>query len=804
MYRQHRILLPALMVMVLVGCMPTTDSRIRGRILLWHSGGESEAIVFDELIQRFEEIYPDARVLRTLIPEGELREQYVTSARSGLGPDVFIGDSAWIRELAADRLIKPIDGLNVEISNYLSTAVVNVTLDGSLYGVPYSLAPVALYYNPDLVDEPAGTLGELITQAETVGLALNTSFVGSFWGTQAFGGRLFDEQGRVLLNQGGYASWLSWLRDARGSSGVSASSDRDTLVRLFTNGQVGYYVGTPDDLTRIRDAEIPVAVAQLPSGQGGTSGPLLEVDAFLFSPNSPGVATRTAAAFAQFVTSNSQGATLARRAGVVPANARVRIDSRAFPVITGFIAQSRTAVAMPNTEQMALLLENGEQTVSRVLDDISDPAQAANELTQLVNDAIGLESVEIVQRDRCTLRGDLIVWHSWGGADERALQMIVDEYRERCPRVTIELLRISPVSSLVNGYINLYETGVAPDVMLIPSREVHPLAIEQQIATFPNSESLQQFIPTTVEVMRHQGAVYGLPLTLDATVLYANSDRMTDPPTLIDNLLTEAANGSGVIIPIGFDDAFWGISAFGARVFDDSYRVILHTTGFDQWLAWLAEAQITPNVTLVNTTAAGADAFINSDNAAYLIASQEVLATVRDAIGIESLTIAQLPDGPAGDALSLVDAEGFVVNATLEDTQRELALDFITFATNADSQMIILENTDYIPTNVNLDMEDYPLKMGFRTEAARAFVLPGVMQREQLLAHGDRVYREVLEEGVDPAMAAVDFAVSVNQANGFEIIPTATPTPVDAAASTEIAPDNSMPLATEEAPVDGQ
>ena len=184
---------------------------------------------FDESFDDFLIIHPEVTIIRSSVVYDELLEKFKTDAQLGLGPDLLIGPSFWVPELAEMGLIQDLsDRDDINTSIYLSTALSTLHYrpdDGDkegLYGLPMSLGTTVLFYNTNLVNDlPPTTLSALLDQtAEGNKVALDTSFTGAFWGIQAFGGRLFDQEGRVVLDQGGFANWLGWLKAAsrRGGS----------------------------------------------------------------------------------------------------------------------------------------------------------------------------------------------------------------------------------------------------------------------------------------------------------------------------------------------------------------------------------------------------------------------------------------------------------------------------------------------------------------------------------------------------------------------------------------------------------
>ena len=377
---------------VLAGCGRQESKQLSGRILVWHSRSETETAALERIFDKFTGIYPGVDVISVRVPPQELRERYKRAAALGLGPDLVVGPSAWIPALADAGVIRPIGTLPVATDAYLPNALANASYRGELYGVPFSLHPVALYYNSKLVEAPAKTLPDLLSQAEQgQNVAITTLFDKAFWGVPAFGGRLFDDDGRVALDEGGFADWLNWLKKAQDAPGMFLSRDEATLLDLFLEQRVAYYVAGPAILPMAWEklGEENVGVVPLPAGPEGPAGPFLRVEALMFNTSSSERQANLALALSQFLTNAEQSATLVREVGLVPANRRVRVDRRAYPAVGGFVTQSYSAVSVPNTPQMDLISELADSIYTQVLEGVLDAADAAKQITERVDESFG-------------------------------------------------------------------------------------------------------------------------------------------------------------------------------------------------------------------------------------------------------------------------------------------------------------------------------------------------------------------------------------------------------------------------------
>ena len=171
-----------LTVSLLIACTSAPETGfIEDRILVWHGWSGAEEAALQVLVNDFTSLNPNARVIvanpwsaeRDLLQlEGEglatlqdlLLGRFTWRAQLGLGPDLLIGPSDWVRQLANAGLIQDLSGRVDDTSSYLSSAVETVRYQppgqsaAGLYGLPLTLETVALYYNKTMITTPADTL----------------------------------------------------------------------------------------------------------------------------------------------------------------------------------------------------------------------------------------------------------------------------------------------------------------------------------------------------------------------------------------------------------------------------------------------------------------------------------------------------------------------------------------------------------------------------------------------------------------------------------------------------------------------
>ena len=115
--------IPLITTILLIACGSNTpvDSEQEGRILLWHQWSGADEETLNELLDMFNEVYPEITVISISHTSAGLKESFIDAATRGFGPDVMIGSQLWTPELADAQLIRPVGRKTRSIQNLILT-----------------------------------------------------------------------------------------------------------------------------------------------------------------------------------------------------------------------------------------------------------------------------------------------------------------------------------------------------------------------------------------------------------------------------------------------------------------------------------------------------------------------------------------------------------------------------------------------------------------------------------------------------------------------------------------------------------
>lgn len=187
---------------------------------------EGHQIAFDKVIQDYNASQSKYEVTVKYVPFADFKKQLSIGASADELPDIAILDSPDHASYVQMDIFEDLTG-KFDVSNFYEGTINSCTVDGKLYGVPFGVNCLALYYNEDMLKEAncevPTTWDELMTTAKALttdsvtGLALCSvqneegtfNFVPWLWSTGATSYDIDNENGiraltfiQNLINEG--------------------------------------------------------------------------------------------------------------------------------------------------------------------------------------------------------------------------------------------------------------------------------------------------------------------------------------------------------------------------------------------------------------------------------------------------------------------------------------------------------------------------------------------------------------------------------------------------------------------------
>ncbi|ABP53280.1 extracellular solute-binding protein [Salinispora tropica] len=387
----------------------TTDPATMKAELTWWdtSDPKNEGPVFQELIARFNQTYPNVKINYQSVPFGEAQNQFKTAAQAETGaPDILRAEVAWVPEFASLGYLYALDGseLLADESDFLATPLASNKYDGKTYGVPQVTDTLSLMYNKKLLAE-AGvaaaptTWAELKTAAQAVkqktgadGLYLNPAGYFLLPFLYGEGGDLVDVPAKkIVIGSDQNVAGLKIAKDLIDSGAAvppPATDSYGTMMTLFKEEKVAMIINGPWEVNNVAQAPTfggveNLGIAPVPSGSARAGGPVGGHNYTIWSGMSE-EKVEAAVAFVAFMSSTESQAFLAEKLGLLPTRkSAYEIDAvLSNPIVTAYQPAVEAAVGRPWIPEAGQFFDPLDQMATEVLIQNRDPKAALDEVAK--------------------------------------------------------------------------------------------------------------------------------------------------------------------------------------------------------------------------------------------------------------------------------------------------------------------------------------------------------------------------------------------------------------------------------------
>jgi maltose-binding protein MalE len=327
-------------------------------------------------------------------------------------------------------------------------------------------------------------------------------------------------------------------------------------------------------------------------------------------------------------------------------------------------------------------------------------------------------------------------------------------------------------NDLPQSYTDAVLAGGGPDIVLSASwwlGELVAAGVVQPLDDLIAPDELAVYWPATLDNLRHDGTLYGLPTHFELVSLYYNQALVAPDqfPATTEAWLALAqqnsAQGSGLYASLYH--LYWGLPAYGAQLFDETGLVILdRTEGAAGFLTWLASMSKTPGTFVDPDYGMLLDRFKKGEYA-FFVDGPWAIDELRGALG-DNLGVTLLPAGPAAPAQPWLNADGIFLNPRSTADQQERALAFARFITSDASGEILARTARRLPANRNVNVDEDPLLQGFMQQAAQSQSMPALTEMENAWGYGGDMLLKVINDVGDPQSIVAETTTLINEANG--------------------------------------
>ena len=325
----------------------------------------------------------------------------VTAIAGGKGPDVMYGlphDNLGNFQKAGQLAAVP-SGI-IDAAAYVPQSIAATSYDGKQYAVPVSMEAIGLFYRTDKVKgTPPATFEDLRTQAKG-GLGFKYD-IKNFYFTYGFiganGGYVFKDKGNgaldpsdIGLGNDGAKNAYQLLQDLVVSDKLMTKDESgDTAKAAFQKGTSAFYISGPWDVDGFKKANVPFAVAKIPSVNGKAFTPFIGVQAAFVNSKTTDAKQKAAWDLIKKLQTDLP-LQLFKVGNRIPAQKALLGDStvKADANVAAFAASAQDGTPMPNIAAMAAVWGPAGGVLALLAQNKITPAAAADKVVKDIKDGI--------------------------------------------------------------------------------------------------------------------------------------------------------------------------------------------------------------------------------------------------------------------------------------------------------------------------------------------------------------------------------------------------------------------------------
>ncbi len=352
-------------------------------VVLWHAYSDQERTALEANAAAWNSAHPDTPLTLVFVPHDAFADKLSSAIPRGNGPDLFIYPQDRIGDWADAGVIEPLEFWvdDARADRFGDDALGAMTYHDSLWGLPFAIKTLALYYRTDLVAQPPKTTDELLALAPQMkarhGFALayaNVDLYGHSPWLHGFGGRVMDDHGKLAIATPEAAAALAFARQLVTTGAVPDDAQDPLVASLFNDGRAATAMAGPFFAANIADG-VPWNVTTLPtvSATGKPAAPFASTEGILMSAR----AANKDRAFAvmDFLTGDAAAKTRALVGHQIVPNNAARADPELIHdrVIAAFTRQLAHVVPMSKGSGMRVVWTPYKTALGDVLSGRAEP-----------------------------------------------------------------------------------------------------------------------------------------------------------------------------------------------------------------------------------------------------------------------------------------------------------------------------------------------------------------------------------------------------------------------------------------------
>lgn len=355
---------------------------------------------------------------------------------------------------------------------------------------------------------------------------------------------------------------------------------------------------------------------------------------------------------------------------------------------------------------------------------------------------------------------EVTIWSTFGTSQEGiAFSKVISQAVIDFPQYKITVVQV-PFSDIFNKYRTDVAAGGGPDMFIAPNDYLGDYVRSGLISDITDLayNKLTDYSLLSIEGMKLDGKLYGIPESFKAVVFWYDKTKITTPPATTDELKKMMVAGTPIGISFGCYHSWGFYNAFGGKIFDEDWNIVADQgTGITNAMTYLNDLYQIAKTNGWPRTDSNSLAPFTEGKLYAIINGNWAMGDYYKKLG-EKLGIAPLPSGPGGVAKPLLGVDGYYINPNSQD--KEAAIEIALNLTSGKAEIELMK-AGHLPAITTVTITD-PYLLAIQEAFKNGYIRPQVPQMDNYLANFCNM-NQVFVYGVDPVIWVQEATTAANR-----------------------------------------
>jgi arabinogalactan oligomer/maltooligosaccharide transport system substrate-binding protein len=358
----------------------------------------------------------------------------------------------------------------------------------------------------------------------------------------------------------------------------------------------------------------------------------------------------------------------------------------------------------------------------------------------------------------------IVFWHSYRGMEKDALEEVGANFSKLNPGIKIQFLQV-PFDALPDKITAAVPRGKGPDVFIFGHDRVGYWAdkkVLEPLGLWVKKDMASLFIPSTLEALTYEDALYGLPTSLKCTALIYNKKLIKTPPKDTAEMIAMARkntnvsqNRFGLAYEIGltYYNSAW-LFGYGGGIFDKNDEPIVNSPGNVKALAFIYDLYRTQNIMPEEITNTLVTTLFNRGQAAMIISGPWFLGEIEKGIDFGVAPLPMITEIKAMPRPFLTVEAMFMSS---QSSRKKEAFEVIKYFTGKEALLVMAKKGGQPVANLQAyddpALKNHPFIPVFKLQAETAVAMPNIAEMMMVWTPFDLAIGKVLNKTATPKEA---------------------------------------------------